>query len=151
MTRHTLLMGLLLLGACGASRASDPPPSVAPIDTVPPPPPGPEPCTGACPGAGATCTRGPAWSCTCTEHADVNCGGAQRMLGPSWWAWSCVPTDDSADRGDGCPFAEPIEGSPCSGAPTCRYEQGPCGWSGVDAACVGGAWHLTAFMMPPPP
>lgn len=106
-------------------------------------------CSGACTD-GDRCEGAVAWSCGCTLHADVNCGGAQRALGPGWWAWSCTPLDGATDRGDGCPFAMPSEGAACRTPQQCRYAEG-CGWNGTDATCDGHRWRLTTFMSPPPP
>lgn len=109
-------------------------------------------CTGVC-VEGATCTAPPiGWSCGCVEHPDVNCGGAPRRLGPSTWAWTCTPSDPATDRGDGCPYGAPTEAAACGAPPrTCRYADSHCGYSGIDATCEGGLWHLVPYAMPPPP
>lgn len=143
--------GAVLLVACGAHHATEPPPTATPPPTVVVPP-STEPCAGPCLGQGATCTdRGPDWICTCTQILDVNCGGAPRQLAPPVWGWSCSAADPTRDRGDGCSFAEPADGASCEGERTCRYPDGPCGLFGRDAACAGGTWHLTPYAMPPPP
>jgi hypothetical protein len=109
-------------------------------------------CVGACSAEGDACGDSRGWPCRCEWHHDVVCGGAYRPPNPPTLGWTCAPLDPDADRGDGCPFRQPRAGQACS-APasrSCHYAPG-CGWSGVDAACVGGRWALTEFHRPPPP
>jgi hypothetical protein len=109
-------------------------------------------CVGACGAEGDSCTDARGWHCRCEWQHDVICGGAYRPPNPPTLGWACAPFDPTADRGDGCPFGAPTGGQPCRVASTrsCRYAPG-CGYSGVDAACVGGRWVLAEFHMPPPP
>ncbi len=116
--------------------------------------PGPTPrdCAGACAAEGQSCVDQRGWQCQCQWHHDQICGGAYRPPDPPVLGWSCAPSDPGADRGDGCPFEQPRAGLACSvsASMSCHYAPG-CGWSGVDASCVGGRWTVTEFHMPPPP
>lgn len=138
----------VMLAACGASsseqRAQTTGTGGESADPIP------ERCEGSC-TTSDVCQNGFAWRCQCTEHQDVNCGGAARIEAPPTWQWECAPIDPAADRGDGCPFTQPAEGSTCAGDRSCRYGDGPCQWAGTDASCSGGAWHLVPFAVPPPP
>jgi hypothetical protein len=108
----------------------------------------PERCEGAC-REGDVCQNGFALRCECALHYDPQCGGAERILDPPTWQWSCGPSDPTSDRGDGCPFAQPAEGAACSEERTCRYPS-VCGWHGQDATCATGIWHVAPFMTDPP-
>jgi hypothetical protein len=109
-------------------------------------------CVGACGAEGDACTDARGWHCRCEWQHDLICGGAYRSPNPPVLGWACAPFDPTTDRGDGCPYAAPSAGQACRVASTlaCRYAPG-CGWSGVDASCVGGRWAVTPFQLPPPP
>ena len=107
-------------------------------------------CAGACTDGDLCRESSIDWRCECAHHADLACGGAERLPGPGTWQWTCTPIDPRTDRGDGCPFGTPAAGAACDVARTCRYADG-CGWHGVDATCADGRWAVEQFMLPPPP
>lgn len=149
--RLVLALALAVTVGCGAHAAEG---TTTTTTTTPPPTTsaGATPlCSGTCPTEGARCVDERGWSCACSLYADTPCGGAYRPTRPPELAWSCAPTDPSADRGDGCPFTLPADGTRCAPSRTCRYASDGCGYSGSDANCEGGVWRLVPFRMPPPP
>jgi hypothetical protein len=95
-------------------------------------------------------------SCACraTLTYTPHCGGAsyraEPIVGPL--AWECTPRDATADRGDGCPFSPPLDGTMCPRPElACSYgEPDGCGtFVGAVARCVGGHWAVRVTMPVP--
>jgi hypothetical protein len=110
----------------------------------------PDRCEGACTD-GERCLNGLDWQCTCEHHPDINCGGAQRRLGPGTWAWACVRPNPPPPAATDCPASTPADASPCTAVTDCTYRDGGCGWSGANAHCDGSTWRVEQWMLPPPP
>jgi hypothetical protein len=80
-------------------------------------------------------------SCTCPAY----CGGPPP--GPDWKpTWTCTPTPPP--RTDGCPDAEPADGSACTGLAehkVCDY--GTCCFDQLE--CLAGKWKKSGPICPP--
>jgi hypothetical protein len=153
------LILIVVAAACGGRATPDPIVKTA----VPPPsadaaPPGPG-CAASfdlalsgqpCQPDGARCQ----WAlgtCTCLQAHP--CSGAVRdpaevALDP--WQWSCVATDPSVLRADGCPAMGAPQGACADEGKVCDYSPF-CGGIWTVATCRGGAWSHQSGETPPPP
>lgn len=160
--RRAMVLGLVIVAACGSETAAPPtgvpvpsavtPPSgPTPLPPVPPLPPSPPTCPGTWAEMqtfdGDDCGGGLPARCTYAEGTCACDDGARRCRG--------APEDSPADRApahlhctprpparraDGCPRDEPPDGFACSGTPvTCGYG-GPPDCCAVEVTCVEGAW-----------
>jgi hypothetical protein len=104
----------------------------------------------ACPVLDGTC------ACDETITYAPHCGGAayepMQSVGPP--TWQCTPTDPTSDRGDGCPFSPPLDGTMCPRPDvSCSYG-GPdgCGnFAGAVAQCSAGHWAVEVSLPLPYP
>lgn len=89
---------------------------------------------------------------TCECGPPPHCGGAM-MRAPQrgeTGLWYCTPKDTSRLRADGCTYAQPADGAPCS-KPDMSCVYGECAWSAATARCTKGKWRITQYHGPGPP